>query len=234
VVIDGGLPESAPLVLAAIRRLGFRPEDVRLLLNSHAHFDHAGGLKELKRATGATLAATTLDAELLERGGRGDFALGDSAPYPPVTVDRRLHDGDSVVVGDLMLTAHLTPGHTKGRTTWATTIREGERQYRVVFVCSLSVLLPFYRLEGDPGYRDMLTDYRRSIRVVRELRCEIMLAPHASFIGGFQDKLARIRAGGTADPLVDPDACRGYADQAERRLEAQWHSQQQESARPGP
>jgi metallo-beta-lactamase class B len=219
VLLDGGLPETAPLILDAIRRLGFRPEDVRVLINSHSHFDHAGGLAELKRRTGAKLAASERDAGQLERGGRGDFALGDSAGFPPVTVDRRLGDGDTVRVGEGMLIAHLTPGHTRGCTTWTTSIRERGRDYSVVFMCSLSVLSN-YRLTGDESYPGILADYRRSIAALRAMHCEIMLASHASFIDGFHEKLAGIRETGSVRPLVNPSACRDYADRAEQRLEA--------------
>jgi metallo-beta-lactamase class B len=224
VLLDGGLPETAPLIIESIERLGFRPDDVRVRINSHAHFDHAGGLAELKRRTGAVVAASALDAELMARGGRGDFALGDEAAYPAVTAERRLRDGDTVRVGGIALVAHLTPGHTRGCTTWTTTVRDGSRAHTVAFVCSLSVLSD-YRLAENPSYPGILADYRRSIAVVRALPCEIMLAPHASLLHGFHDKLARIRATGAVTPLVDPAACRGYAERAERSLEAQLQAQ---------
>ena len=226
VLLDGGPAETAPHVIEAIRRLGFDPREVRLLINSHGHFDHAGGLAELKRRTGARLAVSEPEAALIARGGRGDFGLGDSASYPAAPVDQILRDGDTVGVGGLVLTAHLTPGHTRGCTTWTTTIREGAHSYPVVFICSLSVL-SMYRLTGHESYPGILEDYRRSIRIVRGLPCEIMLGPHASFMDDFHRKLARIRSSGSAEALVDSTACRRFADGAEQNLEARLAEERQ-------
>jgi hypothetical protein len=124
IVLDGGFAETAPLILANIRSLGFDPHDVRILLNSHAHYDHAGGLAELKKATGAQLYAGRGDSALLARGGRGDFFFGERLPFPPVVVDHAVADGDRVVLGEDTLVAIATPGHTRGCTTWSTTVRD--------------------------------------------------------------------------------------------------------------
>jgi len=118
ILLDGGFVETAPIIEANVRKLGFKLEDVKILLSSHAHFDHAGGLAELKRATGAKFAAMDKEAPLLARGGKWDFLFGDKYPFPPIQADRILHDGDTVLLGGTTLTAHLTPGHTKGNTTW--------------------------------------------------------------------------------------------------------------------
>ncbi|HEX7190334.1 MAG TPA: subclass B3 metallo-beta-lactamase, partial [Thermoanaerobaculia bacterium] len=139
ILIDGGFEETAPMILANIARLGFRAEDVRILLNSHAHFDHAGGLAALKRATGAQFIASRGDAPLLKRGGHDDPQFRDRLLFPPIVPDRIIDDGDTVTLGGITLTARLTPGHTPGCTTWVTTIRDGERAYSVVFVGSPSV-----------------------------------------------------------------------------------------------
>ncbi|HYC32721.1 MAG TPA: subclass B3 metallo-beta-lactamase [Gemmatimonadales bacterium] len=231
VLLDAGPVESVAHVLEAIRRVGFKPGDVRLLINSHGHFDHAGGLAELKRRTGARLAVSEPEAALIARGGRGDFGLGDGAAYPAAAADRVLRDGDTVRAGPRLLTAHLTPGHTRGCTTWTTAVRDGARSYRVAFICSLSVL-SMYRLTGRESYPGILADYRRSIGVVRGLPCEIMLAPHTSFIRDFHGKLARIRSSGSVEALVDPTACRRYADRAEQNLEAHLAEERRGTARP--
>ena len=118
ILLDGGFVETAPRIEANIRALGFKLSDVKILLNSHAHYDHAGGLAELKRATGARFVAMQGDAALLARGGRGDFFFGDRDTFPPVEPDRVIHDGDTVMLGGVTLTAHLTAGHTRGCTTW--------------------------------------------------------------------------------------------------------------------
>src|ERR1043166_5506418 len=119
-----------------IAQLGFKLEDVKVLINSHAHFDHAGGLALLKKLTGATLMASEADAQLLAAGGKGDFAFGDRFPFEPVKADRILRDGDTVELGDVTMVAHLTPGHTKGCTSWTMKVREGGKIYNVVFVGS--------------------------------------------------------------------------------------------------
>jgi metallo-beta-lactamase class B len=117
IVLDGGFAETAPMIAANIQKLGFKVEDVKILLSTHAHFDHAGGLAELKKRTGAPLYAGAADADLLARGGNGDFAFGDKLQFPPVQVDHPVHDGDRVSLGGTTLVAHATPGHTRGCTS---------------------------------------------------------------------------------------------------------------------
>src|SRR5262249_56184153 len=119
VVIDAGYEATVPMIEANIRKLGFRVSDVRILLNTQAHYDHAGGFAALQKDTGARLMASGPDADAIERGGTRDFSFGDAHPFPPAKVDRRLKDGDTVTLGKLTLYAHVTPGHTKGCTTWA-------------------------------------------------------------------------------------------------------------------
>src|SRR5215213_6807247 len=156
ILLDGGFVETAPMIVANIRRLGFDPKDVRVLLSSHAHFDHAGGLAELKRVTGATFYASRRDLPLLARGGRDDPQFGDRFPFPPIEADRILGDGTRVSLGGTTLVAHMTPGHTPGCTTWTTRI--GNRD--VVFVGSPTVPSD-YRLRNNPRYPDAIEDYRR-------------------------------------------------------------------------
>ncbi|HEY2323054.1 MAG TPA: subclass B3 metallo-beta-lactamase, partial [Thermoanaerobaculia bacterium] len=139
IVIDGGYEEMAPGILENIKRLGFRPQDVRILLNSHAHFDHAGGLTALQGATGAQFIASRGDAPILKRGGHDDPQFRDRFHFPPIVPDRLVDDGDTVTLGGTTLTARITPGHTPGCTTWLTTIRDGEHSYNVVFIGSPSV-----------------------------------------------------------------------------------------------
>jgi len=216
ILLDGGFPETAPLIADAIRTLGFGIEDVRILLNSHAHFDHAGGLAALRAMSGARVLASAPDAELLERGGAGDYLLGDSATFPPVPVDRRLHDGERVGVGGVTLTAHLTPGHTRGCTTWTTTITDGGRKYNVVFVCSVTVL-PGARLAGpSPSYPGIADDYARTFRVLDSLTPDVFLAAHGSFFHLERKRRARA-AGGEDNPFVDPDGYHAYVDRGRRR-----------------
>ncbi len=135
-LLDGGFVETAPQIEENIAQLGFKIGDVKILLNSHAHLDHAGGLAELKQKSGAKLIASAPDAELLRKGGHGDFRFGDTLTFPPVEVDQIIADGESIQLGDQKLTAWLTPGHTKGNTTWTTKISDGAKTYQVVFAGS--------------------------------------------------------------------------------------------------
>jgi len=215
ILLDGGFVETAPQIEANIRKVGFKLSDVKVLLNSHAHFDHCGGLAELKRRTGAKMVAMEGDASVLAKGGRGDFYLGNDTKYrfPPVKVDRVIHDGDTVELGGVTMTAHLTAGHTRGCTTWSTVIEENGKKLDVVFIGSMSVL-PGYRLTGKESYPGIVADYERSFRVLKSLPCDVFLASH----GGFFDltrKRAELAAGAQANPFIDPEGYRAYVERAE-------------------
>ena len=179
IVLDGGFVETAPMILENIRRLGLRPEDVRILLNSHAHYDHAGGLAELKRATGAMLHASRPDAPLLARGGRRDPQFRDRFPFPPVVADRLFDDNEAIALGGTTMTPRITPGHTRGCTTWTTTIQDAARSYNVAFLCSPTA--PGYVLTTNPRYPNAVADYRRQFEILRSLRPDIWLASHGNF-----------------------------------------------------
>jgi len=186
-------------------------------LNSHSHFDHAGGLAELQKASGAQVVASERDATQLEAGGKGDFVWGDDNPFPAVKVDRRIKDGDTVTLGSVTLTAHLTAGHTKGCTTWTATFEEKGERLRAVFYCSTSVPDPEnYRLAGNPRYPEIAADYERSFKVLRDLPCDLFLGPHASFFG-LEEKAARLRAG-DRHAFVDPEGFRSLVAQSEKRF----------------
>ena len=126
-LLDGGFVETAPQIEHNIAQLGFKLTDVKFLLNSHAHYDHAGGLAELKKVTGAKFLASEGDAPLLRSGGHGDFRFGDTLTFPPIEPDQIVHDGESIQLGNQRMIAHLTPGHTKGCTTWTTKIRDRKK-----------------------------------------------------------------------------------------------------------
>src|SRR5215218_420201 len=168
ILLDGGFVETAPIIEANIQKLGFKLADVKILLSSHAHFDHAGGLAELKRATGAKFAASEKEAPLLARGGKGDFLFGDKHTFPPIQADRILHDGDTVVLGGTTLTAHLTPGHTMGNTTWTMKAKEGDKTYDVVFAPSMSIL-PRVSLTKNVTYPEIGKDYGKTFRLLKSL-----------------------------------------------------------------
>ena len=181
IVLDGGFAETAPMILANIRKLGFKTEDVKILLNSHAHTDHAGGLAELKRATGATLYAMRGDIPQLARGGLDDPQFGNRFPFPPVQADRILEDGQRITLGGTTLVAHLTPGHTLGCTTWTMRLNENNVGKNVVFVGSPTA--PDYRLTNNPRYPHAIADFRRQFATLKSLGCDVFLGSHGGFFG---------------------------------------------------
>ncbi|HLK88555.1 MAG TPA: subclass B3 metallo-beta-lactamase [Polyangia bacterium] len=245
ILLDGGLPQSAPLIDVNIRKLGFRTEDLRLIVNSHAHFDHAGGIAALARASGATVAASAWGARAIEAGAPPaddpQHAFGPAATsFPAVKHVQVVADGETLRVGPLAITAHLTPGHTPGSTTWTWRSCEGARCLQIVYADSLNaVSAPGFRFSGDGTHPGVEAAFRASIATVAGLPCDILLAVHPSF-AGMDDKLRRRRerAGGPgvdpgADPFVDPGACRAYARDAEARLDqriAEEHKQDQQPA----
>lgn len=210
VLIDGGVPGNASLIEANIRSLGFDLDDIKWILNSHAHCDHAGGITQLARASSAQVIAGAADAQLLARGGHGDAQYGDRFPFPPVRVTRTVSDGERLNLGGLVLTAHSTPGHTKGNTTWTWKSCEDTRCLHMVMVGSLSA--PGYKLIANPKYPDIVKDYESSFAVVEALPCEIALAPHPGMVD-FWERVAK-RDQGDADALIDPALCRAYAQDA--------------------
>jgi metallo-beta-lactamase class B len=202
IVIDGGFVETAPMIRANIAKLGFRIDDVRILLNTHAHFDHAGGLAQLKKWSGATLIASKGDAPLLARGGADDPQFSNRFLFPPVEPDRVIDDGARVELGGTTLIAHLTPGHTAGCTTWTATIG-GEH---VVIIGSATVPKE-YKL--TPA---IIAQYRHTFTVLKSLPCDIPLGSHGSFFD-LADKLAHKKS------FVDPAGYRDFVRRQERAFE---------------
>lgn len=219
ILLDGGFEETVPIIRENLKKLGFRLADVKVLINSHAHFDHAGGLATLKELTSAHLAASAGDAPLLARGGKGDPHLGDQFPFKPVQADRILRDGDQVSLGGVTLTAHLTPGHTPGCTTWTMKVKEGDRTRDVVFVCSATIL-PGVSLTNNPKYPNVAKDYARTFRVLKSLPCDVFLAAHASFYDGLA-KAEALRKGAQENPFIDPKGYRAYVERKEKDYLAQ-------------
>ena len=224
VLVDGALPQSAPLIDANIRKLGFRTEDVKLIVNSHAHFDHAGGIAALQRRSGATVAASASGAAAIAYGMPGEddpqYGLGPAVmSFPPVKAVRAVADGETLRVGSLAITAHLTPGHTPGSTTWTWRSCEGENCLDVVYADSVTaVSAPGFRYLGRGASPSPADAFRRSLATIAGLRCDVLLAPHPGFLG-LEDKLERRRKGATENPFVDPAACRAYAAEGGRGLD---------------
>ncbi|HKS80273.1 MAG TPA: subclass B3 metallo-beta-lactamase [Candidatus Acidoferrales bacterium] len=217
ILLDGGFAETAPQIEANIRKLGFKLSDVKFILNSHAHYDHAGGLAELKRRTGAKLIAMSGDAPVLESGGRKDFYFGSRLRFPAVEPDRVIHDGDTVSLGGVEMTAHLTAGHTRGDTTWTMTTEDVCKTFHVVFVGSVSVL-PGYRLTKPESYPGIASDYERSFRILKSLPCDVFLGPHGSFFD-LTKKREALAKGARPNPFIDPAGYQAYVARAEHEFE---------------
>jgi metallo-beta-lactamase class B len=225
ILLDGGLPQSAPLINANIGTLGFRTEDIKLIVNSHAHYDHAGGIAALQRASGAVVAASAAGAKAIERGeptpDDPQFAFGRAAnAFPAVKGVRAVADGETLRVGDLAVTAHLTPGHTPGATTWTWRSCEGPNCYTIVYADSLNaVSAPAFRFTGDATHPSLIDTFRATMAKVRALPCDIIIGVHPGFTD-VAGKLKRRQEKPVRDPFVTPDGCRAYADAASKRLDA--------------
>ena len=217
ILIDAPLEENVELVLGNIRKLGFDPKDIQIQLASHEHFDHTGGIASMIAATGADLVLSEEGAVLVGTGGKGDFFLGDRAAYPPAKAARTIAHLDTVRVGDRELTAHLTPGHTKGCTSWSGTVEIDGDQLTWVSICSLSVL-PGYRLAGEsPSYPGIARDYCASVAHLRTLEPDVFLGAHGSFFA--LTEKAKALADGDPRAFVDPKGYTEYLDYAQRRIE---------------
>jgi metallo-beta-lactamase class B len=222
IVIDSGEAETVPFIRANVEKLGFRLSDVRLLLTGHAHFDHVGGHADLRRLTGAQVVVMDADREALE-SGVDRSALGGTG-WQPVHIDRVVKDGDVVTLGGATLTAHLTPGHTQGCTTWTMETTENGRRYQVAFVCSVTIN-EGVRLVGNTRVPAIADHYARAFRMLRELKPDVFVAEHGS-VFGLEAKAARARAAGQPNPFVDPDGYQRFVDRSEQTYLKQLRAEQ--------
>jgi metallo-beta-lactamase class B len=215
ILVDAPLDENVELLLGNIRSVGFDPRDIRLLLTSHAHFDHVGGLARMMEATGAELVVSGPDAPYVASGR--DFGLPGLAGYPPAVPTRTIGHHETVSVGRVTLTAHLTPGHTPGCTSWGGTLTIAGLPRSFLSICSLSVL-GNYRLVGNEAtYAGQGRDYCASVAHLRTVEPDVFLAAHGSFYG-LEEKRAALRAG-DATAFVERERYRAYLDAAERAIE---------------
>jgi metallo-beta-lactamase class B len=229
ILIDTGFRETVPIIEANLKKLGFRLDDVRLLLTMHAHNDHVGGVADIKARTKARFLSSPGDAPLLERGGLQDFAFGDKFYYPPVKPDALLRDGEAVGLGGVQIMPHFTPGHTRGATSYSTTIHDGDRDYHVVFVSSLST--PDYQLVDNPKYPGIVQDLDASVAKLRALPCDIFLSEHGSMFD-LPRRMKERLADPAHNPFVDPDGYRRFLDKAEanvHKIVAEQKASQQKS-----
>jgi metallo-beta-lactamase class B len=220
VLIDGALPESAARIASSVRTLRFKVEDIRVILNSHAHFDHAGGIAELQRMSGATVMATPWSASVFVSGAvpQSDPQFGVAPPIAPAKNVRTVKDGDTVTVGPLAITAHETPGHTAGGTSWTWRSCAGADCADVVYVDSLTAVSADGFLFTRSGeYPNAISDFERSFNTLERLPCGILLTPHPE-ASGLWSRLERRERGGDPEAMKDPSACRRYVDAARERL----------------
>lgn len=227
VLIDGALPESVTQIVANIRSLGFRVEDVKLIVNSHVHFDHGGGIAELQRLSGAEVAASPWSAEVLTKSGvgKGDPQFGSIPPVALVPRATTLRDGQTLRAGDIKLTAHFTPGHTPGGTSWTWKSCEGKRCLSLVYSDSMTpVSSDGFRFSGSREYPAAVQDFEKSFAFLRSTPCDILLTSHPDASGLWQ-RLENRQKGVRPDPVVAPDACKELAarasEQLRRRLESE-------------
>jgi metallo-beta-lactamase class B len=220
ILINSDLEANVPMIEASIEKLGFKFKDTKILLISHAHFDHDAGSAKIKQLTGARYMVMDADVPVVESGGKLDFQYGNTAGflYPPAKVDRVLHDGDEVRLGGTLLVAHLTAGHTKGCTTWTMQVSEGGKTYNAVIVGSPNVN-PGYKLVHNDNYPQIAADYARMFEVLKSLPCDIFLGAHGAYFG-LEEKYAQMKDG-AANPFIDPAGYKEFVAQKEQDFRAE-------------
>jgi metallo-beta-lactamase class B len=220
ILINSDLESSVPLIRASVEKLGFKFSDIKILLISHAHWDHDGGSAQVKRLTGAKYMVMDADVPVVESGGKADFQYGSSPAslYPPTKVDRVLHDGDEVKLGSATLVAHLTAGHTKGCTTWTMKVVQGGKSYDVVIVGSPNVN-EGYKLVENSSYPQIASDYERTFRVLKSLPVDIFLGAHGDYFD-MKTKYPRFEKG-DATAFIDPVGYKAYVADREAAFRAE-------------
>ena len=226
ILLDTGYAETVPIVKAGVEKLGFQMKDIKIMISGHAHSDHVAGHALVKEMTGARVLASERDAPVIESGGaKGDYRGPRANPWKPTKVDQIIKDGERVTLGGVTMTAHLTPGHTQGNTTWTMVVEDGVRKLNVVFMPSVG------RNEGVhvfnyPNYPNIADDYQKTFRVIKALPCDVFLGPHGNFFD-LKGKYARMQAGAKENPFVDPSGCRLFAERGEAAFLKQLEEERQ-------
>jgi metallo-beta-lactamase class B len=230
ILINSDLEENVPMIRASMEKLGFKLSDIKVLLISHAHWDHDAASATIKRLTGAKYMVMDADVPVVESGGKEDFQYGNTPAslYPRTKVDRVLHDGDNVTLGDAVLVAHLTPGHTKGCTTWTMKVKENGKDYNVVIVGSPNVNAG-YKLVDNTKYPQIASDYERMFRVLKSLPADIFLGAHGAYFD-MEAKYARLN-NGAPSPFVDPEGYKKFVADKEEEFRAALAKQRSPSQR---
>lgn len=227
VLIDGTLEGNKAQIEANIQHLGFRVSDIRLILNSHAHFDHAGAIAALAHDSGAKVVASVAGARALSLGGKdkADPQFGEASPFTPVPSVQTIADGGVLQQGDVALTAHYTPGHTPGSTTWTWESCEASRCVHMVYADSLGAFAADGFQFSDPAHPERVADYQRGIATIATLPCDILMSPHPDQ-AQLLERIAKRDAGVKPNPLIDSNACRAYAAAGEAKLKARLAKEQ--------
>jgi metallo-beta-lactamase class B len=214
ILINSDLEANVPMIRESVESLGFKFNDIKILLISHAHYDHCAGSAMIKQLTGAKYMVMEGDVDVVESGGKKDFQYGNdpTSLYPAAKVDRVLHDGDRVKLGDATLTAHLTPGHTKGCTTWTMIVNDVLGRRDVVIVGSPNVN-PGYKLVGNTVYPHITEDFEKTFRVLKSLPVDYFLGAHGSYFG-LEEKFPRVKSGNVT-AFLDPAGYKNYVDERE-------------------
>ena len=207
-LINSGFEETVPLIRASVESLGFKMRDVKIILASHAHSDHVAGHALLKELTGAKVFVMRGDDGVIASGGKGQYLYEDSR-WKECEVDRVLKDREEVKLGGTTLVARLTPGHTRGCTTWAWRATEGDKNYNVVVIGSPNVN-PGYRLVENKDYPEIATDFAKTFEVLKSLECDIFLGAHGDYYGMLA-KHERLKDA-QQNPFHDPDGYRDYVE----------------------
>jgi metallo-beta-lactamase class B len=221
ILINPDYAESVPLIEHSVETLGFHFSDIKIILISHAHDDHAAGCALAKKRSGARLMVMDADVALVENGGAGDFQY--SQHWAPAKVDRILHDLSEVHLGGVTLVAHLTPGHTKGCTTWTMDVKDSGRTLHAVIVGSPNVNTG-YKLVNNKQYPQIAADFEKTFRVLRALPSDLFLGAHGAYFG-MDEKLARVKPG-AANPCIDPAGYRAYVEDREQAFRTELAAQQ--------
>jgi metallo-beta-lactamase class B len=212
IILDSGEAETVPFIRASVEKLGFRLSDIKILLTGHAHFDHVGGHADLKRLTGAQVMVMDADRQALE-SGVDRSALGGPG-WKPVAIDRVLKDGDAVTLGGVTLTAHLTPGHTQGCTTWTMEAVQDGKKYQVAFTGSVTINEGVH-LVGNTRVPAIAEHYAQAFRVLHGIKADVFVAQHGA-VFALEDKARRATADPRVNPFVDPEGYQGFVGRAEQ------------------
>jgi metallo-beta-lactamase class B len=218
ILIDSGFEANVPRLRQNVEALGFHFADIKVLLFSHAHIDHVQGHALVRQLTGARVVASAGDAPTIASGGQHEWAYGDAFAWPPCPVDQIVADGESIELGGTVLTAHLTPGHTRGAVTWTTTVEERGRSLAVVFYASGTVP-PGARLLDNPVYPEAVAAYEHSFALWKALPCDVFLGSHGSFFD--LERKWRLLERGDRDAFIDPRGYQTAIALAERKFRAE-------------